>query len=96
MSQLQDYINDRSAKNPQFAAEMQKQSLVMENGISLMKYRESLGLSRHKFAKLVGKKKSTIFKIESGEKKASLKLLNEIAYESGAHLEIQFIDNHLK
>jgi len=90
MGFIDDYIKNRSAKEPEFAKAIQKESANLEAAVAVRELRDSLKMSQRNFAKLVGKPQSTIARIENGAMNVSVGLLGQIASMSNKELDIKF------
>jgi len=90
MSMINDYIAERSKREPEFATAIQKESANLEAAVAVRELRDSLKMSQRDFAKLVGKPQSTIARIENGSMNVSVGLLGQIASMSNKELDIKF------
>jgi len=89
-SKTEEYLNHRSANDPQFARLAQQEGFNLEAAVAVRQLRDTKHLSQRDFAKLVGKPQSTIARIETGQLNVSVKVLSEIAVAVGKQLSIQF------
>jgi len=87
---LDNYINERSNREPEFAKAIQEESANLEAAVAVRELRDSLKMSQRSFAKLVGKPQSTIARIENGSMNVSIGLLGQIAQLSNKELDITF------
>jgi len=94
MTLTSDYIKQRSAADPEFAALARQAAFNLDAAVAVRNLRDEKHMTQRAFAKLVGKPQSTIARIETGEMNVSVNLLNEIATAMGKVLSIQFIDPH--
>lgn len=91
-SKIQEYIEQRSAADPEFAALARQAAFNLDVAVAVRNLRDEKHMTQRTFAKLVGKPQSTIARIETGEMNVSVNLLNEIAAATGKGLSIQFTD----
>ena len=90
MSEIDEYVANRSKNNPNFAKLVEQESINLDVAVKVRDLRESMDLSQRAFAELVGKPQSTIARIENGSMNASTKMLSEIAQATNQRLTIQF------
>lgn len=90
MSRIDDYIQKRGRKDPQFLAEYKQESQKLDIAVEVRNLRDSLGLTQREFAELVNKPQSTIARIESGQMNVSIGLLNDIAQATNQLLTVKF------
>ncbi|ANK58895.1 transcriptional regulator [Loigolactobacillus backii] len=90
MSKIDDYVTERSTKNPAFAQLVEQENINLEVAVKVRDLRENMSMSQREFAKLIGKPQSTIARIENGSMNASTKVLSEIAQATNQRLIIQF------
>lgn len=90
MSKIDEYVKQRSARNPKFAAGFKQERTNFEAAVMIRNLRATLNLSQRQFAELVDKPQSTIARIESGSMNASIQLLTDIVEATGHHLTIGY------
>lgn len=90
MSKIDEYVTERSKKNPDFAKLVEQENINLEVAVKVRDLRENMGMSQRAFASLIGKPQSTIARIENGSMNASTKVLSEIAQATNQRLTIQF------
>ncbi|GAA2984357.1 helix-turn-helix domain-containing protein [Lentilactobacillus parakefiri] len=91
MSKIDDYIKERSRRDPEFAAKAKQEDFNLDAAVAVSDLRESMHLNQRDFAKLVGKPQSTISRIEHGSMNVSTQLLSQIAEASHKKLRIEFV-----
>jgi len=85
-----EYI-DRMLKNDvELSKGVKEEGLRMEYAFSIMKLRESLGLTQEQFAEKINKPQSTVARIENGNANPTVKTLYEIGNAVGKTLKISF------
>lgn len=90
MSKIEDYINERSKRDKEFAKLSAQEDINLKVSVQIRNLRDSLNLSQRDFAKLVGKPQSTIARLENGTFNASTGLLAEIAENANSKLRVTF------
>ena len=90
MKKIDDYIAERSQKDPKFAQLVEQENINLKVAVQVRQLRENMGLSQRAFAKLIDKPQSTVARIESGSMNASTKILAEIAQATNQRLTIRF------
>lgn len=90
MSKIEDYINERSKRDKEFAKLSAQEDINLEVSVQIRNLRDSLNLSQREFAKLVGKPQSTMVRLENGTFNASIGLLAEIAKNTNSKLRVTF------
>lgn len=88
MSKIEDYINERSKRDSEFAKLSAQEDINLKVSVQIMNLRDSLNLSQREFAELVGKPQSTIARLENATFNASTRLLAEIAANANAKLSV--------
>lgn len=89
MSQVEEYIKDRSAKSVEFQLAMEQETKIYEMADLITSLRKAKGLSQTAFAKLVGKPRSTIIRIENADMNPTFDLITEIVAKSGYKITYQ-------
>jgi DNA-binding XRE family transcriptional regulator len=91
MSDLQGYINKRTARDPQFAEGFEVGYGKFKIGVTLRQAREAAGLTQEQVARQLGTHKSAISRIENHAGDVRLSTLRAYAQAIGATLQIQLI-----
>ena len=88
MSDLQQYINQRIARDPEFAEGFEEGYADFKLGVLLRQAREAAGLTQEDMARRLRTNKSAISKVENNAEDARLSLLRQYAEVLGKHLHI--------
>lgn len=88
---LQDYINERSEKSPEFQKEFAKYQPEIECVRALVEARKSLNLTQKELSKLTGIRQSNLSRIENGKCTPTLEMLQKIAAGLGKRVVIQIL-----
>lgn len=91
MSDLQEYINKRAARDPDFAKGFESGYGEFKIGVILRQAREAAGLTQEQVARQLGTQKSAISRIENHAEDVRLSTLRAYAQAVGAKLQIQLI-----
>lgn len=91
MTQLDNYIKNRSKDNPEFLSHYNNEVERLNVAVAIKELRSSLKMSQREFAKYIGKPQSTVGRIETGKMNVSFDVLNEIAHATETNLKIEFI-----
>lgn len=92
MSDLQAYITQRTASDPEFAQGLEAGYSNSHIGIILRQAREAAGLTQEQVANQLGTHKSAISRIENHAEDVRLSTLRAYAQAVGATLQIQLIN----
>ncbi|WP_413628347.1 helix-turn-helix transcriptional regulator (plasmid) [Fructilactobacillus vespulae] len=90
MSKIDEYIVERSQRDPEFKEAVEEGKMSSEASDKVYELRKELGLTQREFAKLVGKPQSTIARIESGDMYPSTQLLATLAFKTKKKFIINF------
>ena len=88
MSDLQNYITKRAARDPKFAEGYEEGYANFKLGILLRQAREAAGLTQEDIARLIGTPPATISKMENHAEDVRLSLLRQYAEVVGKNLYI--------
>ncbi|MBK7217235.1 MAG: helix-turn-helix transcriptional regulator [Candidatus Promineofilum sp.] len=91
MSDLQEYISQRTAHDPDFAEGFEAGYGEFKIGVILRQAREAAGLTQEQVARQLGTQKSAISRIENHAGDVRLSTLRAYAQAVGAQLQIQLI-----
>ena len=91
MSDLQEYLNKRTARDPDFAEGFESGYSGFKIGVILRQAREAAGLTQEQVARQLGTQKSAISRIENHADDVRLSTLRAYAQAIGAKLQIQLI-----
>ena len=91
MSDLQEYVNKRMARDPEFAEGFGSGYSEFKIGVILRQAREAAGLTQEQVARQLGTQKSAISRIENHADDVRLSTLRAYAQAVGAQLHIQLI-----
>ncbi|ODS31804.1 MAG: Antitoxin HigA [Candidatus Scalindua rubra] len=89
MSDLQDYIKKRKARDPEFAENFESGYEQFKIGVMLKTAREEAGLTQEELAEKLHTKKSAISRIENHAEDIKLSTLEKFANALGKHLRIE-------
>ena len=89
MSDLKDYL-DRQMKNPEFAAEWEKQRPEREYVRAIVAARMEQNLTQAELARRTGIRQSNLSRIENGNCSPTVATLQQIANGMGKILHIEF------
>lgn len=90
MSKTSQYIQEQSLKDPKFSEAIQRERALISTAIAVRQLREEKSLSQRDFAKLVGKSKSTITRIENAESVPNFNTLATIANATNKNINFAF------
>jgi DNA-binding XRE family transcriptional regulator len=85
-TQLKNYMSDISSEERQFIEQEKKYYEVV---VALRKKREELGMSQEELAKKANVPRTTITKVESGNRNATLRTLMALAEAMGTTFEVR-------
>ena len=91
MSDLQRYIEERSARDPEFAEGFDLGYSDFRIGVLLRQAREAAGLTQEQVARQLGTQKSAISRMENHAQDVRLSTLHAYAKAIGTTLQIQLI-----
>lgn len=92
MSKINKYIEKKSAESKSWRKTFNDEYHSMEMSVLMTQLRESTGLSKVRFAELVGKPRTTIDRIEKAQMRPTVELMEEIANKAGKRLVIKVED----
>jgi DNA-binding XRE family transcriptional regulator len=90
MMTLDDYINERKKKDPEFARGFEEGYEQFKIGVLLREMREEAGLTQQQLADKLNTKKSAISRIENHSEDIRLVTLKKYVGALGKKLEISF------
>ncbi|HKG26625.1 MAG TPA: helix-turn-helix transcriptional regulator [Thermomicrobiales bacterium] len=85
---LEDYISERSARDPNFRTEMETLRPEYEFRRALIAARLNVGLTQAELAARIGTKQPAIARLETGEARPSFAMLVRLAKALGVTFEI--------
>ncbi len=88
MSDLRDYIEERKARDPEFAKDYDSGYAEFKIGVILRQIREEVGLTQEELAKKLNTKKSAISRIENHARDIRLSTLEKYAEALGKRLHL--------
>ena len=88
MSDLRTYIEERKARDPEFAEDYDSGYAEFKIGAILRQLREEAGLTQEKLAKKLNTKKSAISRIENHARDIRLSTLEKYAAVLGKRLHL--------
>jgi len=91
MSDLENYIDKRKKKDPEFAEGFEQGYREFKIGVLLKQAREQAGLSQEELAKRLGTKKTAISRIENHAQDIKLSTIQKVARALGKNLEVRLI-----
>jgi len=91
MSDLENHIDKRKKKDPEFAEGFEQGYREFKIGVLLKQAREQAGLSQEELAKRVGTKKTAISRIENHAQDIKLSTIQKVARALGKSLEVRLI-----
>lgn len=91
MSDLQKYIEKRSARDDEFAEGFEPGYSEFKIGVMLRQAREAAGLTQAQVAHLLGTQKSAISRMENHAEDVRLSTLRAYAQAVGAKIQIRLI-----
>jgi len=89
MSDLEDYIDKRKKKDPEFAEVFEQGYREFKIGVLLKQARKEAGLSQEELAKKLGTKKTAISRIENHAQDIKLSTIQKLARALGKDLEVR-------
>jgi len=89
MSDLENYIDKRKKKHPEFAEGFEQGYREFKIGVLLKQAREQAGLSQEELAKKLGTKKTAISRIENHAQDIKLSTIQKVARALGKDLEVR-------
>ncbi len=89
MSDLENHIDKRKKKDPEFAEGFEQGYREFKIGVLLKQAREQAGLSQEELAKRVGTKKTAISRIENHAQDIKLSTIQKVARALGKDLEVR-------
>ena len=90
MMTLDDYINERKKRDPEFARDFDEGYEQFKIGIILREMREEAGFTQQQLADKLNTKKSAISRIENHSEDIRLATLKKYAEALGKKLELLF------
>jgi len=94
MMTLDDYVNERKGRDPEFARDFDEGYEQFKIGVMLREMREEAGLTQQELADKLNTKKSAISRIENHSEDIRLVTLKKYASALGKKLEISFANYH--
>lgn len=94
MSDLKRYIEERSARDPDFAEGFDLGYSDFKIGVLLRQAREAAGLTQEQVARQLGTQKSAISRMENHAEDVRLSTLHAYAQAIGAKIQIHLIPIH--
>lgn len=91
MSDLQKYIKDRKAKDPEFAKDYDVGYEQFKIGVLLKQERERVGLTQEQLADKLHTKKTAISRIENHAEDIKLSTLENFAQALGKQLRLEIV-----
>ena len=91
MSDLQKYIKDRKARDPEFAKDFDVGYEQFKIGILLKQERERVGLTQEQLADKLNTKKTAISRIENHAEDIKLSTLEKFAQALGKQLRLEIV-----
>jgi len=88
MKTLKTYINERKAKDKEFAKDFDKGYEEFKIGVILKQAREEAGLSQSDLARKIGTQKTAISRIENHAEDIKLSTLEKVALALGRQLKV--------
>ncbi|GAK59397.1 transcriptional regulator, XRE family [Candidatus Vecturithrix granuli] len=95
MSDLQQYINNRKAREPEFAQNFEEGYQAFKIGFLLKQAREEARLTQEEVAKQLNLKTATISRIENHSEEIKLSTLERVASALGKRIDIAVNNSHL-
>lgn len=92
MSDLQEYLSKRKARDPEFAEGFEAGYSEFRIGVILRQARQAAGLTQEQVARQLGTHKSAISRMENHAEDVRLSTLRAYAQAVGATLQIQLIN----
>ncbi len=89
MSDLEEYIEKRKKKEPDFAQGFEGGYREFKIGVLLKQAREKAGLTQEQLAKMINTKKTAISRIENHAEDIKLSTIQKVAKALGKNLEIR-------
>jgi transcriptional regulator with XRE-family HTH domain len=84
---LEEYIAERTARDPEFRIEMEALQPEYEFRLALIQARQHSGLTQAELAARIGTKQSAIARLETGESRPSFAMLVRLAKALGVTFE---------
>ena len=91
MSDLQEYINSRKARDPEFAKGFDSGYKQFKIGVILKQAREEAGLTQEEVARRLHTKKTAISRIENHAEDIKLSTLERFAEAIGRRLTLNIV-----
>lgn len=88
MSDLQRYIEERKARDPEFAEDYETRYAEFKIGVMLRQAREEAGLTQEELAEKLNTKKSAVSRIENHAEDIRLSTLERYARALGKRLQV--------
>ena len=88
MSDLQNYIKKRKARDPEFAKDFEEGYRSFKIGVLLKQAREEARLTQSEVAKQLNLRTSTISRLENHSEEIKLSILERVASVLGKRIEI--------
>jgi DNA-binding XRE family transcriptional regulator len=93
MSDLQDYIQKRKLRDPEFAKNFDSGYEKFKIGVMLRIAREESGMTQEELAEKLGTKKTAISRIENHAEDIRLSTLEKYASAFGKTLKLRLVDS---
>ena len=91
MSDLKNYIEDRKARDPEFAKDFEVGYEQFKIGVLLKQERERVGLTQEQLANKLKTKKTAISRIENHAEDIKLSTLEKFAQALGKELRLEIV-----
>jgi DNA-binding XRE family transcriptional regulator len=93
MSDLNNYIQERKARDKEFADEFEEGYYYFKLGVILKQAREKAGITQDELAQKLNLKKTAITRIENHSEDIRLSILEKYANALGKSVQIQLVEN---
>ena len=91
MSDLRKYVNERKARDPEFAKDFDLGYEQFKIGVLLKQERERVGLTQEQLAEKLQTKKTAISRIENHAEDIKLSTLEKFAQALGKELRLEIV-----
>lgn len=93
MSDLDKYIQERKARDKEFAEKFEEGYYYFKIGVLLKQAREKAGITQDELAQKLNLKRTAITRIENHSEDIRLSILEKYANALGKSVQIQLIEN---
>jgi DNA-binding XRE family transcriptional regulator len=93
MSDLDCYIQERKARDNEFADKFEEGYYYFKIGVLLKQAREKAGITQDEIARKLNLKKTAITRIENHSEDIRLSILEKYANALGKSVQIQLVEN---